>query len=254
MPSSTWLIWPPRPASRDARSSHPHAADRLSKAEIVRLGAGTDLHFGLTHSCYDPDASGRPCGACDSCMLRAQGFREVASADRPHEDSRNLLFGAGRGQAGRRALRFRAHQRLQPALLLVRYPLHFMASRGDELGSAKFWTRWRRFPAARHVVVTGGEPMIAPAFRHCRNGLRERGMHITVETAGTVFTPVACDLMSISPKLSNSTPEGSLGGQHETPAPAAGRPAAPDAGYDYQLKFVIARGRHRRSAGAGLAA
>ena len=41
------------------------------------------------------------------------------------------------------------------------------------------------------------------------------GLHITIETAGTVFAPVACDLMSISPKLANSTPEGPWAKQHE---------------------------------------
>src|SRR3954467_9889129 len=57
---------------------------------------------------------------------------------------------------------------------------------------------------ARHVVVTGGEPMIAPDIIPLTARLRERGMHITIETAGTVFMPVSCDLMSISPKLANS--------------------------------------------------
>lgn len=54
---------------------------KLSKAEIVRLGAAAGVPFGLTHSCYDPDAVGRPCGACDSCILRARGFREAGIAD-----------------------------------------------------------------------------------------------------------------------------------------------------------------------------
>src|SRR5436309_11084793 len=50
--------------------------------------------------------------------------------------------------------------------------------------------------AARHVVVTGGEPMIAPDMVPLTSGLRQLGRHITIETAGTVFKPVACDLMS----------------------------------------------------------
>jgi len=54
---------------------------RLAKADIVKLGAETGVPFGLTHSCYDPDAEGRPCGACDSCLLRAKGFREAGIAD-----------------------------------------------------------------------------------------------------------------------------------------------------------------------------
>jgi 7-cyano-7-deazaguanine synthase len=54
---------------------------RLSKAEIVKLGAEFGVPFGLTHSCYDPDAAGHPCGTCDSCVLRAKGFREAGIAD-----------------------------------------------------------------------------------------------------------------------------------------------------------------------------
>jgi 7-cyano-7-deazaguanine synthase len=54
---------------------------RLSKAQIVKLGAELGLDFRLTHSCYDPDAGGRPCGACDSCVLRAKGFDEAGLAD-----------------------------------------------------------------------------------------------------------------------------------------------------------------------------
>lgn len=46
----------------------------LTKAEIVALGVELGLDQGLTTSCYDPDASGRPCGHCDSCRLRAAGF------------------------------------------------------------------------------------------------------------------------------------------------------------------------------------
>jgi 7-cyano-7-deazaguanine synthase len=53
----------------------------LSKADIVRLGRELDVPFELTHSCYDPDSSGHPCGACDSCLLRAKGFREAGIPD-----------------------------------------------------------------------------------------------------------------------------------------------------------------------------
>lgn len=54
----------------------------MTKAEIVRLGAGLGLDFSLTHSCYDPDAQGRPCGECDSCLLRKKGFREAGIPDK----------------------------------------------------------------------------------------------------------------------------------------------------------------------------
>jgi 7-cyano-7-deazaguanine synthase len=55
---------------------------RLSKADIVKLGGELGLDFGLTRSCYDPDAKGRPCGQCDSCLLRRKGFEEAGIADR----------------------------------------------------------------------------------------------------------------------------------------------------------------------------
>lgn len=54
---------------------------RLSKADIVRLGRDLQVPFELTHSCYDPDEAGRACGTCDSCLLRAKGFREAGIAD-----------------------------------------------------------------------------------------------------------------------------------------------------------------------------
>jgi 7-cyano-7-deazaguanine synthase len=53
----------------------------LSKAEIIREGVTLGLDYGLTHSCYDPDPSGRPCGECDSCRLRARGFAQAGVAD-----------------------------------------------------------------------------------------------------------------------------------------------------------------------------
>jgi 7-cyano-7-deazaguanine synthase len=54
---------------------------RLSKGEIVKLGRDLGLDFSLTWSCYDPDVHGRPCGACDSCLLRAKGFEEAGLED-----------------------------------------------------------------------------------------------------------------------------------------------------------------------------
>ncbi len=54
---------------------------QLSKAQIVTLAASLHLDFALTHSCYDPSPSGQPCGACDSCQLRAKGFAEAGLSD-----------------------------------------------------------------------------------------------------------------------------------------------------------------------------
>jgi len=91
-----------------------------------------------------------------------------------------------------------------------------------------------------HVVITGGEPMLVPDVVPLSQSLAQRGKHITIETAGTVDLGVTADLMSISPKLSNSTPHGAdWEARHEA------RRDRPDvirrfiADYDYQLKFVI---------------
>jgi 7-cyano-7-deazaguanine synthase len=54
---------------------------QLSKREIIELGARLGVDFALTHSCYDPDAEGRPCSLCDSCRLRLKGFAEAGLRD-----------------------------------------------------------------------------------------------------------------------------------------------------------------------------
>lgn len=54
---------------------------QLSKADIIRRGVSLGVDYGLTLSCYDPRPDGRPCGHCDSCLLRAKGFSEAGAAD-----------------------------------------------------------------------------------------------------------------------------------------------------------------------------
>ena len=53
----------------------------LTKAQIIQRGLALGVDYGLTHSCYDPDRRGRPCGTCDSCLLRQKGFAEVGVED-----------------------------------------------------------------------------------------------------------------------------------------------------------------------------
>lgn len=53
----------------------------LDKADIIRLGVSLGVDYSLTHSCYDPAPDARACGACDSCRLRARGFRAAGVAD-----------------------------------------------------------------------------------------------------------------------------------------------------------------------------
>ena len=53
----------------------------MSKADIIRRGTELGVDYSLTHSCYDPDAEGRACGHCDSCILRRKGFEEAGVPD-----------------------------------------------------------------------------------------------------------------------------------------------------------------------------
>jgi len=100
------------------------------------------------------------------------------------------------------------------------------------------------FPC-RHTVLTGGEPMVAKRIHHLAARLKELGKHITIETAATILPEgIACDLASLSPKLSNSTPDTAVAGgwrdRHEK------RRLQPEVildwiqNYNYQLKFVVA--------------
>jgi 7-carboxy-7-deazaguanine synthase len=101
-------------------------------------------------------------------------------------------------------------------------------------------------PAARHVVLTGGEPMIAKDIRQLATELQATGRHITIETAATVSPgDIACDLASLSPKLLNSAPDPvehlAWRKKHEA---ARWQPETVRAWvdrYPYQFKFVVAR-------------
>jgi 7-carboxy-7-deazaguanine synthase len=113
---------------------------------------------------------------------------------------------------------------------------------GETLSVDAILDRLAAYPT-RHVVVTGGEPLVAPEIEELCAALRERGHHITVETAATVFKPVAFDLASLSPKLSNSTPWQRDGGRWaERHDRLRLRPdvirAFMERG-EYQLKFVL---------------
>lgn len=100
----------------------------------------------------------------------------------------------------------------------------------------------RKYPS-RYVVITGGEPLLAPEIEGLTMALKRTGAHITVETAGTIFKPVACDLVSLSPKLANSTPrkraDGKFARMHEERRLNFEVMAKFLGGYDYQLKFVV---------------
>ena len=113
---------------------------------------------------------------------------------------------------------------------------------GTRLTVAEIVERVAAYPA-KHVVVTGGEPLIAEEIEALCAALRARNYHITIETAATVFKPVACDLASLSPKLSNSTPRQREGGRfaahHDKLRLRPDVIRAFMRHCEYQLKFVI---------------
>lgn len=102
------------------------------------------------------------------------------------------------------------------------------------------------YPAARHVVLTGGEPMIAKDIHGLAAALKAGGRHITIETAATVAPDgIACDLASLSPKLLNSAPDplthAAWRRKHEATRWQPDVVRAWIDRYPYQFKFVVAR-------------
>jgi 7-carboxy-7-deazaguanine synthase len=97
--------------------------------------------------------------------------------------------------------------------------------------------------ANRHVVLTGGEPMLFDAIEALALFLDSEDYVITIETAGTVFRELPCELMSISPKLSNSRPEEALAGdwarRHEETRSNLEPLRRLVERYPFQLKFVV---------------
>jgi 7-carboxy-7-deazaguanine synthase len=95
-----------------------------------------------------------------------------------------------------------------------------------------------------HIVLTGGEPMIAPDLPELATVLRKQKKHITIETAGTIFSNgIPCDLASISPKLSNSTPpperDPAWAKKHEATRLQPEIISEWIRKYPFQLKFVV---------------
>jgi len=113
---------------------------------------------------------------------------------------------------------------------------------GDDLSVEEVLERVADYDC-QHVVVTGGEPMLYAELIPLCEGLRQDGRHITIETAGTLYLPVQCDLMSVSPKLSNSTPAGQsapewrLRHEHTRHVPEIICRLVRE--YAYQFKFVV---------------
>jgi 7-carboxy-7-deazaguanine synthase len=94
--------------------------------------------------------------------------------------------------------------------------------------------------ACRHVVVTGGEPLLQRDLRELTEGLAANGHHVTVETAGTLAPEFVCHLLSVSPKTANSDPAGAWRERHRllrSDLVPLRRLLARHA--EHQLKFVV---------------
>lgn len=115
---------------------------------------------------------------------------------------------------------------------------------GDDLAVEEIVERVEAL-ACRHVVLTGGEPMLHSELTPLCDDLARAGLHLTIETAGTLDLAVRSDLMSISPKLSNSTPparehpDWSARHERSRSRPHVVRRLVRD--YAYQVKFVVDR-------------
>ena len=98
-----------------------------------------------------------------------------------------------------------------------------------------------------HVVLTGGEPMLFDPIMELTSRLKQLGKIITIETAGTIYRDLDCDLMSISPKLAHSTPLGNQDWErrHEELRLQPEILRKLTANYPYQLKFVVSDGNEQ---------
>ena len=115
---------------------------------------------------------------------------------------------------------------------------------GEQQTVEEIVARVREYPA-RHVVLTGGEPMLAKGIEDLAGRLKEAGYHITIETAGTIEPDgIACDLASLSPKLADSTPDAEQFGEgwskrHEESRIQQEVLNAWAVAYSCQFKFVV---------------
>ncbi len=101
-----------------------------------------------------------------------------------------------------------------------------------------------KYPS-RFVVITGGEPFLTPEIAELTQALKQSGAHITIETAATIFKSVSCDLLSMSPKLANSTPwkkqQGRFAKMHEARRLDLTVIEKFLDSYQCQIKFVVER-------------
>ena len=117
---------------------------------------------------------------------------------------------------------------------------------GEEWSVREILAEVKGYPTP-FVVVTGGEPLLSPKINELTRKLKKANYHVTIETAATIFKPIACDLLSMSPKLSNSTPwkraRGKFAKMHEEHRLNLPVIEKFMEDHDYQLKFVVEQRR-----------
>ena len=228
----------PRAAGVEGRTRlkiHAPLLRHSARREIVKLAPELGLDFGLTHSCYDP-GRGRP-------SVRRSAIRACCGArdsKRPALKIAELFYShAGRRVAGGRAFGFIRTSGCNLRCSWCDTPYTSWQPEGVDLTLDQIVDEVRAHPA-RHVVVTGGEPMIAPEIVPLTQRLRDLGLHITIETAGTVFHPGG---VRPDEHQSRSCPtprrRAAAAAQHERLRIQPAVLAELMARYDYQLKFVI---------------
>ncbi|HWP57106.1 MAG TPA: 7-carboxy-7-deazaguanine synthase QueE [Candidatus Acidoferrales bacterium] len=115
---------------------------------------------------------------------------------------------------------------------------------GEEQSLPQILSQVERYPAS-HVVITGGEPLLAQEIEQLSARLVDSGRHVTIETAATLYKPLRCSLVSLSPKLANSTPwereKGRFAAMHEERRLNLAVIQSYVANHPYQLKFVVER-------------
>ncbi len=220
------------PAPPDPRAADPAHEGRASSA----AGSSSASTTRLTQSCYDPDAEGRACGACDSCLLRLRGLREPPACRIPLPTSRtrrcgddlhrqgDLLHAAGRGRQRRPAGGVLPLRRLQPLdraregsrhrrLHVLRHRLrrHRRPRRRQVPQRRRARRRRRRALAVAPTAAAGRSSSAPAASRSCSStpplvdALHAAGFEVAVETNGTLEPPAGIDWICVSPKAGSDT-------------------------------------------------
>ena len=200
-----------------------------TKAEIIRRGTELGVDYGLTHSCYDPDPAGTGCGRCDCLPAAAQRIRR-GGPGRPAAVPHMKVAEIYRSVQGEGFLTGTTSVFVRASGCNLRCwycdtPYASWLPEGEDLSVDEIVARVERL-ACEHVVLTGGEPMLFAELIPLTAALAPAATCTSRSRRPARSTcRVDCDLMSISPKLANSTPSPNAAGTLAGPPRAnAARP------------------------------